>query len=257
MHANLNDNDTEDPLNGGQSVYKGQENDAPTSSFLKKVFFILDIQLSIVLVLHILFGNLLDSMLPDLWDNLYLTVDVIVFPFLLILVFQLFLGKRLKTSPILCLIAFLVRSVILYAVLRVLTPVQYFKQITLFFSLLLTLHLTFTGYIFTMGNNYRRRIVFLWMAIWMALATGFLYLLKDVLVPKIFTHTDISVTVVMTFLYGLYLIYETGFILNGILYQINRHQYVFAAFILQYDVIGFFFWLVKRCLPRETINRRN
>jgi len=258
MNANVNENDNaEDPLYQGQYEYKGQENYSPTPSFLKKVYLILDIQLLTALVLHILFGRLLDSMLPDLWDNLYLTVDVIVFPFLLILILQIFLGKRLKTSPILCLIALLIRTVIIYTVMRVLTPEQYFKQLTLFFSLLLTLHLTFTGYTFAMGSNYRRRIAFLWMMIWMVLATGFLYLLKNVLVPKIFTHTDISVTVVINFLYGLYLIYETGFILDGILYQINHHQYVFAAFTLQYDVIGIFFWLVKKCHPRGIRNRRN
>ena len=134
-------------------------------------------------------------------------------------------------------------------------PAVYFKQLTLFISLVLALHLTFTVFAWTIKGSYRRRMAFLWLMIWMMVAEGFLYLLKNVIIKGIFTHLDISVTVFLTVLYGLYLIYEMKFIIDGIVYQIDHNQYMFGAFMLQYDLVGIIYWFVKKCHPNLRARR--
>jgi len=253
MNANANNN-LEDPIFEGQYEYRGQENYSPTPNFLKKVYFVLDVQLSIVLALHLLLGLLTIS--TNLYTIIFSTAIKTTFSLFIAFhtFFQVYWTPKLKASPIKCLIFFAVRTIFFYAVIRAYIPTDYFKQITLFISLILSLHLAFTTYVLSMRTTYERKSAFYWLVVWMMVATGFLYVLKGVLVPGIFTNFAILLNVFFVFLYGLYLIFETGFILDGILYQVNHHEYIFGALILQFDLMGIAFWAVKKCKKN---NQRN
>jgi len=130
--------------------------------------------------------------------------------------------------------------------LRIVCPLSYFKQITTLITLTLSLHLVLTVYIFKMGATYQRKSAFFWLVIWMVVATGLLYLFKGGLV---LTSVAILANVCSTFVYGLYLIYETGFILDGNLYNTNHCESVFGAFILQYDLAGLVWFCAKQSKP--------
>jgi len=247
MNTNANNNIKEEPLFQPQYEYQGKENYSPTSGFLKKIYLVLDVQLAIVLALHLILGVLsiqTDNLFFDIFTIIVRSCFFIIVA--LILIFQMASARNLKTSPISTFILFTIRTLLLYSILR-----AYFflsiKQVTLFISLILSLYLTFTAYMFCLGTTYRRKIAFIWLMSFIVTATGFLYLLKEVLIPGIFSHLAILLNVFLTFLYGLYLIYETGFILDGVIYQINHHEYLFGALILQFDLIGMAFWIVKKC----------
>jgi len=244
---NANADNVEEPLFEPQYEYKGQENYSPTPGFLKRVYLVLDVQLAIVLALHLLLETLsipTNTLFFDVFGIIVRSFFSIIIA--LMMIFQIVSAKKLKASPITTLILLTIRTLFLYAIIRVYLSL-FSRQVTLFLSLLLSIHLAFTFYVFCMGTAYRRKIAFIWLMSLIVTATGFLYLLKEILVPGIFSHLAILLNVFLTFLYGLYLIYETGFILDGILYQINHHEYLFGALVLQFDLIGLIFWIVKKC----------
>jgi len=247
MNGNADDN-VEEPLFQPQYEFRGQENYAPTQSFLKKMYLVLDVQITILLAFHLLLGTI---SIPE--TNVYIQIlaSLIrsIFPLCLtiLVVAQMALAPKLKSSTIKTLLLFTLRSLVIYALSRGYYFAADFNQTTLMTSLMLSLHLAFTAYMFSMGAKYRREIAFIWLLSWMMVAIGFLYLLKEVLVPGIFSHLAILLNVFLAFLYGLYLIYETGFLIEGIMYQINHNQYLFGALVLQLDFFGLAFWAVKKC----------
>jgi len=199
MNTNANNNIKEEPLFQPQYEYQGKENYSPTSGFLKKIYLVLDVQLAIVLALHLILGVLsiqTDNLFFDIFTIIVRSCFFIIVA--LILIFQMASARNLKTSPISTFILFTIRTLLLYSILR-----AYFflsiKQVTLFISLILSLYLTFTAYMFCLGTTYRRKIAFIWLMSFIVTATGFLYLLKEVLIPGIFSHLAILLNVFLTF----------------------------------------------------------
>jgi len=254
MNGNGGEN-IEEPLFEPHYEFRGQENYAPTHSFLKKMYLVLDVQIAILLAFHLLLGTI---SIPATNVYIKILVELIrsIFPLFLILmiVLQMSLASKLKSSAIKTLLLFALRSLVIYALTRGYFFAGDFNQTTLMTSLMLSLYLAFTAYIFSMGATYKRGIAFIWLLSWMMVAVGFMYLLKEVLIPGIFSHLAILLNVFFAFLYGLYLIYETGFLIEGEIYHINHNQYLFGALVLQVDLLGLAFWAVKKCTKNP---RRN
>jgi len=232
----------EDPIFEPHYEYKGQDNYQPTSNFLRKAYLALDVQISIVLALHILFGGLinLDSLNDwphPLWIGFgLLLLSIVVFAL------QTYFGTRLQASLMKCLVAWTLRTIFFYLAIRIIFALSDFKKLTMLITLILSVHLVFTVYVFNMGTSYQQKRAVLYLLIWMVIVTGLLYFLKRHLAV---TADAISVNASLTVLYGLFLIYETGFILDGNLYNTDHCESVFGAFILQYDLAGLI-WLCAK-----------
>ncbi len=233
------DANPEDPLFQGQYEFKGKENYKPTPSFLQRVFLILDLQLSIILFLQILFGNSITYILSQISLGLSPMIVIPVCSILFIWIFQVALFQSLKDSPIKCAIALSIRAFLFYSVLRMALPGNLNTEITLFISLILIIHIVLTIYAFSMKKSYNWKTALLFIGIWAVLAVGFLLTLNQFVFKGIFSYLAILICVALVFLYGLYLVFQLKFIIEGTFFAINHHHYIFAAFILQFEIVGF------------------
>ena len=249
--------DQEDPLVQGHYEFKGEENYKPTSSFLQKIYLILDVQLSIFLILHLILGNAITQIVAKIPFNASFIVFIPEFSFLVIFIAQLYLIPRIRNSSILCAIVLSIRALIFYWLVRMLLPSYIDNQMTLFISLILSVHFVLTIYVSSMKGSYNWKTAILLVGIWALLAVGSLFTLNGFIIKGLFTNFAIMFCVIFVFVYGLYLVYQTGFILDGHFYAINHHHSMFAALILQFDVIGLAFWLVQKCKKPSSRNRRN
>jgi len=189
----------------------------------------------------------MNSFLTEALARTSLNIGTIIILFLIIFGLPFALGPRLKTNPVLCAFVMIIRTVIFYFMFRVIVHPVYFRQITQFISLVFSLYLMFTVFAWTLKGNYRRRRASLWLVIWLGAIFGLLFLLKE---------ENFLRAVSVAFLYGLYLIYEMGFILEGDVYQTDFNQCIFGAFTLQYDLMGIFNWFIENCDPDNQNGRR-
>jgi len=249
--------DQEDPLVQGHYEFKGEENYKPTASFLQKVYLILDVQLSISLILHLILGRFVTQIVAKIPFTASFIVFIPEFSFLVIFIAQLYLSPKIKSSPVKSAVTLSIRALIFYWLIRILLPAYIGIQITLFISLVLSVHFALTIYAYSMKESYNWKTALLVVGIWAILAAGSLSILNGFIVKGLFTNFAIVFCVSFVSVYGLYLVYQTGFILDGPFYAINHHQCMFAAFILQFDVIGLAFWLVQKCKKPSGNRRRN
>jgi len=250
MNANV-----EDPLVRGHYEFKGEENYKPTSSFLQKVFLILNLQLSIILILQLFLGNAITQLVAKISLNVNIIIFIPELFLLVIFLIQLKLTVALKESSLKSALFLCIRAILFYSVIRVVWPAYINKEMTLFISLILSVHLIFTIYAYSMKAYYNWKVAILLVGVWAVLAAGFLFIVNEYIVKGLFTTLAIVFCVIFVLFYGLYLVYETGFIIDGPFYAINHHQYVFAALILQFDAIGLSSWLAKKCKKLNRIEQ--
>ena len=72
-----------------------------------------------------------------------------------------------------------------------------------------------------------------------------LFIVKPVLIRNFVDNLGMFICVLLAVLYGLYMIYETKFILDGTLFQADYHEVFFAAFMLQFDMTGVLIWWME------------
>ena len=243
--------DQEDPLVQGHYEFKGEENYKPTSYFIQKVYLTLNIQLSIVLVLHLIFGKAITQFVSPISLSGNALAFIPEFSGLLIFIIQLKLITVLKASSFKTAIALGIRTIIFYGVIRLVLPADINNEMTLFISLILSVHFALTIYAYSMKETYSWKIGILFIGNWLIFAGVFIAILNLFVYKGLFSTFAIVLCLILVLLYGLYLVYEVGFILDGPFYAINHHQYVYAAFTLQFDAIGLTFWTVKKCKPQR------
>ena len=231
--------------------FKGKENYKPTPSFLQKIYLVLDLQFAIILILQFLLSNWIKNIISKPLIDPGMTFYIPECTFILIFILQHSFTSQFKNSPWKCLIALITRTVIFGWFATVLCPSGCDKEITLFVSLLFSLHLTLTIFTYTMEEHYKWQKALLFVGFWNFLAANFLFILKEFIVPGLFSNLAILLCIALVSLYGVYLIYQTKFILNGTYYAINHHQWMFAAFILQFDLVGILTLMFKKYKKKQ------
>jgi len=231
--------------------FKGKENYKPTPSFLQKVYLFLDLQLFIILILQLILTNWTAKIISQPLIDPGLVFYIPECTFILIFILQHSFTSQFKNSAWKCAFAMIIRSFVFGWFTTIICPSGCNKEITLFISLLLSLHLTLTIFTYIMEEHYKWQKALLFVGIWNFLAANFLFILKEFIVKGLFSNWTILLCISLVSLYGLYLIYQTKFLLNGAYYAINHHQWMFGAFILQFDLVGILSWMFKKYKEKQ------
>jgi len=148
----------------------------------------------------------------NIWSKRSFTVLGLIFLIIMILITQCSFFKELKESQNKRILAWSLRTIVFYTIIRVICPLGYYKEIGLFISFILSLHLAFTAYMSSMRRILRRKVAFLCMIGWLVVTLGLISMVKDI---ERFSLDAIYTNVFLTVLYGIYLVYETEFLLSG------------------------------------------
>jgi len=221
--------------------YKGVEGYNPTRVFLIKVYKQLIIQILIIIASFYLVRPFIanyfssNSEINNVIYTFYLEFALALLLFSQTLCFQRFIRSNNK----LCHSIFFLRTLGLILVIGILGD-----YIQFYLYLILTLYLSLRRLAIKDDGeiNWKKyfQTIIIWAVFWFCLVN----FINSIILKKSDNSILTSFSILIVFLYGVYLIVEISFILrHDTFYHIHHHEHVFGALVIQFDLVGLYILL--------------